>query len=27
LSTGTHVLAPGTVTSVACGKSDASRRA
>ena len=27
LSTGTHVMAPGTVTSVACGKSDASRRA
>ena len=26
-STGTHVMAPGTVTSVACGKSDASRRA
>ena len=27
LSTGTHVMASGTVTSVACGKSDASRRA
>src|SRR6185437_2010720 len=27
LSTGTHVLAPGTGTSRACGKSDASRRA
>jgi AcrR family transcriptional regulator len=27
LSTGTHVLAPGTETSVAQGKSDASRRA